>query len=88
MATLGEEAGNLEKSLFRVAETYEKEVEQSIRLFTSLIEPIMILVVGSAIAFLLFSMLLSIRQLFNNPFLTKIFFPCHHQMCEMWEFTG
>ncbi|MFH1246102.1 MAG: type II secretion system F family protein, partial [Candidatus Omnitrophota bacterium] len=63
MTALGEEAGTLEQALLKVAENYEKETDQTIRLWTTLIEPLMILLVGSVIAFMIFSMLLPIFQI-------------------------
>lgn len=63
MTALGEEAGTLEQALLKVAENYEKETDQTIRLWTTLIEPLMILIVGSIIAFMIFSMLLPVFQI-------------------------
>jgi len=63
MLTIGEEGGALEAALLKLAEAYEKEIDQSIKLLTSLIEPVMILVMGSVVGFIVISMLLPIFQI-------------------------
>ena len=63
LLTIGEEGGELDGALLRVAEVYEKQTDQSIRLLTSLIEPAMILVMGSIVGFIVISMLLPIFQI-------------------------
>jgi len=63
MAGVGEEGGKLEESLLEVANYYEKEVEQRTRLVTSLLEPLLILVVGLVVGFIVFAMLLPIFKL-------------------------
>jgi len=60
---IGEETGTLDRALFKLAHTYEREVDQSVRLVTSLLEPAMILIIGSMIGFLVISMMLPIFQI-------------------------
>ena len=60
MIAVGEEGGKLDESLNGVAETYEKEVDQSISIMTSLIEPLLILTIGGIVGFIVFAMLLPI----------------------------
>jgi type II secretory pathway component PulF len=60
MIAVGEEGGKLEGSLDGVAEAYEKEVEQAISVMTSLLEPLLILVIGGVVGFIVFAMLLPI----------------------------
>ncbi len=60
MIAVGEEGGKLEESLSGIAGVYEKEVEQSINVMTSLLEPILILVIGGIVGFIVFAMLLPI----------------------------
>ena len=59
MITVGEESGNLEEMLVKVANTYDKEVERSIKQLVSLIEPVMILLMALIIGFIVISMLLA-----------------------------
>jgi type II secretory pathway component PulF len=63
MIAVGEESGRLEESLDEVASFYEKEVEQQSRLITSLLEPILILIVGAIVALIVSAMLLPIFEL-------------------------
>jgi len=60
MITVGETSGALDKMLTKVSNTYDKEVEQSIKQVISLIEPMMILFMAVVIGFIVVSMLLAI----------------------------
>lgn len=63
MIAVGEKSGKLEDMLLRVADTFESEVETSVQGLTSLIEPLMILVMGSVVGFIALSILLPIFQI-------------------------
>jgi len=63
IVTIGEETGALEKSLLRIAEQYEKDVDQALKNFARLLEPIIILAMGLIVGFIVLSMLLPIFQL-------------------------
>ena len=63
MIAVGEEGGQLEKSLSKVADSYERESDKTVKLMTSLLEPIMILIMGSIVGFIVISMLLPIFQI-------------------------
>tara|TARA_B100000686_G_scaffold43481_1_gene45701 strand:- start:1286 stop:2509 length:1224 start_codon:yes stop_codon:yes gene_type:complete len=67
MITVGEETGNLENMLGKVATTYDREVENSIKNLISLIEPFMILLMGLVIGFIVVSMLLAIFSINDVP---------------------
>jgi len=60
MITVGEEGGKLEESLAEIAHSYEREVEQAIKIMTSLLEPLLILTVGLVVGFIVFAILLPI----------------------------
>ncbi|MFQ5451129.1 MAG: type II secretion system F family protein [Nitrospinaceae bacterium] len=60
MITVGETSGALDEMLARVSETYDREVELSIKQIISLIEPFMILFMAMVIGFIVISMLLAI----------------------------
>jgi type II secretion system protein F len=60
MITVGETSGALDEMLTKVSQTYDKEVEQSIKQVISLIEPMMILFMALVIGFIVVSMLLAI----------------------------
>lgn len=65
MMATGEENGRLEWALGDVADVYEREVEQSLKIVTTLIEPVLILLTGIVVGFIVFAMLLPI---FNMSF--------------------
>jgi len=60
MIAVGEASGNLEEMLFNVAEAYEDEVETAISGLTSLLEPMIIVVMGVIVGFIVLSILLPI----------------------------
>lgn len=63
MMAVGEQSGNLEEMLFKISDTYENEVESNIMVITSMLEPIMILVMGLFVAFIVVSILLPIFEM-------------------------
>ncbi|MBU1139770.1 MAG: type II secretion system inner membrane protein GspF [Proteobacteria bacterium] len=63
MIGVGEQSGQLEPMLEKVAQTYEREVETAILGMTSLIEPIMITAMGAAVGFVVLSILLPIFEM-------------------------
>lgn len=63
IVTVGEEAGTLEKSLMRIADDYERQVDKSLKSLTQLLEPVIILVMGVVVGFIVLSMLLPIFQI-------------------------
>jgi len=63
MIAVGEQSGTLESMLFKVADSYEKEVETKIKALTSLIEPFMILFMGVMMLFIVLSILLPIFEM-------------------------
>ena len=60
MIAVGEEGGRLEESLTEIAVVYEREAEQAMKIITSLLEPLLILTVGTVVGFIVFAMLLPI----------------------------
>ena len=58
MAATGEEAGNLDEMLSKVAEFYEEEVDRTVDTLTSLIEPMMMVFIGGVIGFIIVAMYL------------------------------
>ena len=63
MVSVGEKAGQLEQMLERVATTYEAEVDTKLGRFTALLEPLMLVFMGGAVAFIVFSILQPIMDL-------------------------
>lgn len=61
--TVAEESGTLELSLSRIANSFEKELDRIIKAFTTTLEPVLILLIGLVVAFIVISMLLPIFQI-------------------------
>jgi general secretion pathway protein F len=63
MIQVGEQSGTLEKMLNKIADIFEKEVETSILRLTSYLEPVMILVMGCIVGFIVLSICLPIFEM-------------------------
>jgi general secretion pathway protein F len=63
MVAVGEQSGTLEKMLNRVATAYETEAQSDIMVMTSLLEPLMILVMGLVVGFIVISILLPLFEM-------------------------
>ncbi len=57
---VGEESGQLESMLIKIADIYDKEVQASIKRLLTLLEPVIILSLGGVIAFIILSILLAL----------------------------
>ena len=68
MISVGEETGKIDEMLNKVAETYEENVQTSVKRFVSLLEPLIILFMGLVVGFIVISMLLAIFSLNEIPF--------------------
>jgi general secretion pathway protein F len=68
MIGVGEETGKLDEMLVKVAETYEENVRNSVKRFVSLLEPLIILIMGTVVGFIVISMLLAIFSINEIPF--------------------
>jgi len=65
MIAVGEEIGDIDGMLGKVAEFYESEVDATIKALTSIIEPIMIVVVGGIVGVIVISMYLPMFDIFE-----------------------
>ncbi len=63
MIAVGEQSGELEKMLFKVADIYEQEAEAQLTAMTSLLEPVMLLGMAVIVGFIAFSILLPILEM-------------------------
>lgn len=68
MIKAGEETGQLDAMLLKVATTYEKSLKDSVKRFMGLLEPVIILTMGLVIAFIVVSMLVAIFGILELPF--------------------
>jgi len=63
IVAIGEESGELDKSLMRIATDYERQVDATLKTFIRLLEPVIILIMGAVVGFIVVSMLLPIFQI-------------------------
>jgi type IV pilus assembly protein PilC len=66
MVAVGEETGQLEHMLSKVADFYEAEVDAKVKALTALIEPVMIIFVGGMVGFIVISMYLPLFSLYDK----------------------
>ncbi|HME46396.1 MAG TPA: type II secretion system F family protein [Syntrophorhabdales bacterium] len=67
MIKVGEETGQLDTMLLKVATTYEKSLREALKRFMSLLEPLMILIMALIIGFIVISMLLGVYSIMDLP---------------------
>lgn len=65
MIAIGEETGALDSMLHKIADFYEDEVDSTIKSLTSILEPIMMIVVGGMVGLIVISMYLPIFNMFS-----------------------
>lgn len=66
MMSIGEETGELDAMLLKVADFYEDEVEQAVKALTSILEPLMMVVLGGMVGTILLSMYLPMFKIFDK----------------------
>jgi type IV pilus assembly protein PilC len=66
MVSVGEETGQLENMLSKVADFYEAEVDTKVKTLTSLIEPAMIVFVGGMVGLIVIAMYLPLFSLYDK----------------------
>jgi type IV pilus assembly protein PilC len=65
MIAVGEETGDIDGMLTKIAEFYESEVDAAVKALTSIIEPLMIVVVGGIVGSIVISMYLPMFKIFE-----------------------
>jgi type IV pilus assembly protein PilC len=65
MISIGEETGELDAMMMKVADFYEDEVEQAVKALTSIIEPLMMVGVAGMVGIILLSMYLPMFKIFD-----------------------
>jgi general secretion pathway protein F len=63
MIAVGEQTGEMEAMLSKVADIYDQQVDTMVSTLTSLLEPVMIVIIGAVMAFIVFAVLLPIFNL-------------------------
>jgi len=63
MIAVGEQTGEMEEMLSKIADIYDQQVETTVSTLTTLLEPVMILGIGAVMGFIVFAILLPIFDL-------------------------
>jgi type IV pilus assembly protein PilC len=66
MVSVGEESGSLDHMLNKIADFYENEVEMTIASLTAAIEPVMIVLLGVIVGFIVIAMFLPMIEVISN----------------------
>jgi type IV pilus assembly protein PilC len=66
MVAVGEETGQLDEMLSKVADFYEAEVDAKVKALTALLEPVMIVFVGGMVGFIVISMYLPMFSIYEH----------------------
>src|SRR3712207_4839027 len=66
MIAVGEETGNLDTMLSKVADFYEDEVSAAVKALTSILEPIMIVFVGGIVGFIVIAMYMPMFKVYDS----------------------
>ena len=65
MVKIGEETGELEKMLGKIADFYEDEVDAAVKALTSIIEPLMMVLVGAVVGVIIIAMYLPMFKMLS-----------------------
>ncbi|MEE9614876.1 MAG: type II secretion system F family protein [Thermodesulfobacteriota bacterium] len=68
MIAVGEETGRLDEMLLEVADTFEQQLKERAKRFLAMLEPLLIIVMGLIVGFIVVSMLLAIFSVNDIPF--------------------
>jgi type IV pilus assembly protein PilC len=66
MLAIGEETGRVEMIISKMADFYEDEVSATVKALTSMLEPVMIVIVGGIVAVILLAMYLPMFAIYDN----------------------
>ncbi|MCW2967650.1 MAG: type secretion system family protein [Solirubrobacteraceae bacterium] len=66
MVGVGEETGAVDTMLSKIADFYEDQVEASVKALTSILEPVMIVVVGGIVGFIVISMYMPLFKVYDQ----------------------
>src|SRR3954453_12162998 len=66
MVAVGEETGSLDTMLSKIADFYEDQVDAAVKSLTSILEPVMIILVGGIVGFIVISMYLPLFKVYDS----------------------
>ena len=66
MASIGEESGKIDEMLAKAAQVYEDELEEQIRTISTLIEPVLMVIMAVMVGFIIVAVLFPIYAIVND----------------------
>jgi type IV pilus assembly protein PilC len=66
MVKIGEQTGKLDESLTRVAEYFDREVEEAVKALTTAIEPAIMIILGLGVGFLIFAIITPLYKVISS----------------------
>jgi type IV pilus assembly protein PilC len=66
MIDVGEETGDLDKMLLKIADNYDEEVDVAVAGLVSMLEPIMVVVLGGIVGFIVVALFLPLVKLMQS----------------------
>lgn len=66
MIKVGEETGELDKMLVKIADTYDEEVDEAVAAMMALMEPLLIVFMGGAVGFIVIALFLPLIEIINK----------------------
>ena len=66
MIKVGEETGELDKMLMKIADNYDEEVDEAVNAMMSLLEPLLIVFMGGAVGFIVIALFLPLIEIINQ----------------------
>ena len=66
MVRVGESTGRIDESLLKISEYFERDLDLKVRTLTTAIEPILIIILGVSVAFLILSVITPIYSLISQ----------------------
>ena len=66
MVGVGEETGALDTMLTKIADFYEDQVDAAVKALTSILEPVMIVLVGGMVGFIVISMYMPLFKVYDQ----------------------
>jgi type IV pilus assembly protein PilC len=66
MIDVGEETGELDKMLLKIADNYDEEIDVAVASLVSLLEPVMVVVLGGIVGFIVIALFMPLVSLINS----------------------
>jgi type IV pilus assembly protein PilC len=66
MIAVGEETGAMDTMMSKIADFYEDEVAAAVKALTSILEPLMIVIVGAMVGFIVISMYMPLFKVYDQ----------------------